>query len=41
MSQNGWIATGGGSPMPAISPTRPRIVDADGHVLEHPTAMLE
>ena len=27
--------------MPAISATRPRIVDADGHVLEHPTAMLE
>ena len=27
--------------MPAISASRPRIVDADGHVLEHPTAMLE
>ena len=27
--------------MPAITATRPRIVDADGHVLEHPTAMLE
>ena len=27
--------------MPEISATRPRIVDADGHVLEHPTAMLE
>jgi len=27
--------------MPTISDARPRIVDADGHVLEHPTAMLE
>jgi predicted TIM-barrel fold metal-dependent hydrolase len=26
--------------MPAVSDPTPRIVDADGHVLEHPTAML-
>src|SRR5262245_1128690 len=31
----------GGARMSAIANSRPRIVDADGHVLEHPTAMLD